>query len=41
MKRICVLILISITLLCAGCETFHGLGQDVENAGEWIQQKTD
>jgi predicted small secreted protein len=29
-----------VTLLL-GCHTAHGFGQDVENAGEKIQQKTE
>jgi len=39
MKKILVLLLVLITLIISGCETFHGLGKDVEKAGEWVQEK--
>ena len=39
MKVILVLILIASALFISGCETFHGFGKDVENAGEWVQEK--
>ena len=39
MKKILVLLLMLITLIICGCETFHGLGKDVEKAGEWVQEK--
>ncbi len=39
MKRILALLLIASVLFISGCETFHGLGKDIENAGEWLQQK--
>ncbi len=39
MKRILALLLIASVLFLSGCETFRGLGKDVENAGEWVQDK--
>ncbi len=39
MKRFLALLLIASVLFISGCETFHGLGKDVEKTGEWIQQK--
>lgn len=41
MKKSLALLLIIALLFIAGCETFHGLGKDVEKTGEWIQGKTD
>jgi len=35
-----VLIIIHLTAL-TGCHTFHGVGQDIESAGESIQKATD
>jgi len=39
MKKILVLLLVLTTLIISGCETFHGLGKDFENAGAWLQEK--
>ncbi len=39
MKRIFVLLLIATILCISGCETFRGLGKDVEKAGSWVQEK--
>lgn len=39
MKRILLLLLIASALLISGCQTFQGFGQDVEGAGEWVQEK--
>ena len=39
MKQILALLLIASVLVLSGCETFRGLGKDVENAGEWVQEK--
>jgi predicted small secreted protein len=39
MNRIFVLLLIASILVLSGCETFRGLGKDIRNAGEWIQDK--
>jgi len=39
MKRLLVLLLIALVLLISGCETFRGLGKDVQKAGEWVQDK--
>jgi len=35
-----VLFIISLTVLTA-CHTMHGVGQDIESAGESIQKATD
>ena len=39
MKKLLALLALSAILLLSGCETFHGLGRDVEKAGEWVQEK--
>ncbi len=41
MKKITILLLIAALFVMTGCETFHGLGKDVEKAGEWVQKKAD
>ncbi len=41
MKKMLLLLLVLVTLIISGCETFHGLGRDVEKAGGWIQEKAD
>lgn len=33
-----IVVLIVLCLLCAGCATFKGLGQDVQKAGEWVEE---
>lgn len=38
LNRLIVLCLISVLL--AGCNTIHGLGKDLEKAGEEIQKKS-
>lgn len=40
MKKTLILLLVLITLIISGCETFHGLGRDFEKAGAWLQQKS-
>ena len=39
MKPLLALLLMATVLLISGCETFHGLGRDVEKAGQWVQDK--
>ncbi len=39
MKRILTLLLIASLLFISGCETFRGLGKDLEKGGEWMQDK--
>ena len=39
MQRIFALLLIASVLFISGCETFRGLGKDVEKAGGWVQEK--
>jgi len=40
MKKALILLLVLITLIISGCETFHGLGKDFENVGTWLQRKS-
>ncbi|HTE13544.1 MAG TPA: entericidin A/B family lipoprotein [Burkholderiales bacterium] len=40
MKKVSM-ILIALAVLLAGCNTMHGVGKDVEKAGEAIQRKSD
>jgi predicted small secreted protein len=37
----CILIAIVGQIVFTGCRTAHGFGQDMENAGQSIQDKTD
>ncbi len=39
MKKMMILLLIAAIFVLSGCGTFHGLGKDVEKAGEWVQEK--
>ena len=41
-KRIVMLLVAAVTLVTAatGCRTAHGAGEDMERAGEKIQEKT-
>lgn len=39
MKKTLILLLVLVTLIISGCETFRGLGRDFEKAGGWIQEK--
>jgi predicted small secreted protein len=42
LKRIfAVLIMLGILGALAGCNTMHGLGQDIEKGGESLQKKAD
>jgi predicted small secreted protein len=36
----CLLLAIASTAVFSGCHTAHGFGEDMENAGEHIQDKT-
>jgi len=38
---LCLLIVIVSQMVFTGCHTAHGFGEDMENAGEHIQDKTD
>ena len=38
-KFFSLLILIALTFSLTACETMKGLGKDVEDAGEWVQEK--
>ena len=33
-----MLLLVTLSALCAGCNTVRGLGQDIEKGGEAIQR---
>ncbi len=38
MLRLCVSMLIAVVLVCTtGCETFKGVGRDVQKGGETIE----
>ena len=39
MTKMFILLLVVSLLALTGCETFRGLGKDVEKAGEWVQDK--
>jgi len=40
MKMILIALAIAImTFTLSACETMKGLGKDVEDAGEWVQEK--
>jgi len=39
MKKLLTLLFIISLFFISGCETFHGLGKDVEKAGTWVQEK--
>ena len=41
MNRIIALLLVASVLFFAGCQTFKGLGKDVQKAGEWVQEKAE
>lgn len=34
------LVLIALMMAVAGCNTIHGMGQDIEKAGEAVQKTT-
>jgi len=37
-KRLIALFLLGITLLAAGCNTAHGVGEDAEGVGRAVQR---
>ena len=39
MRRLLSFIVAGCLLLIAGCNTMHGLGQDIERGGEKLQDK--
>jgi len=40
MKKILIALALGIMLFSlSACETMKGLGKDVEDAGEWVQEK--
>ena len=40
MKKILIVVAFAIcTVSLTACETMKGLGRDVEDAGEWVQEK--
>ncbi|HXS67418.1 MAG TPA: entericidin A/B family lipoprotein [Candidatus Polarisedimenticolia bacterium] len=43
LKRTLILVLIALVgqIAFTGCRTAHGFGEDMENAGQSIQNKTD
>ena len=38
MKKLIALMSLAVVLVLAGCNTWHGFGQDLENAGEKIKK---
>ncbi|HXT11990.1 MAG TPA: entericidin A/B family lipoprotein [Candidatus Angelobacter sp.] len=36
---ICLLIVVAGQIILTGCNTVHGFGEDMENAGQTIQDK--
>jgi predicted small secreted protein len=40
MSRLMLLLLAAWVVALAGCNTIHGLGKDIEAAGEAIQKKS-
>ena len=38
MKKLITLMSLAAALILAGCNTWHGFGQDLEKAGEKIQK---
>jgi len=38
---LCILIAIVGQIVFTGCQTAHGFGEDMQNAGQSIQDKTD
>ncbi len=38
MKKLITFMLLAVVLVLAGCNTWHGFGQDLEKAGEKIQK---
>ena len=40
MKKIMIVLVMGMMVFTlSACETMKGLGKDVEDAGEWVQQK--
>lgn len=37
MNKLLTILLLSLCLLVAGCETFKGVGRDVQKAGNWVE----
>ena len=41
MKKLFIILAIgTMVFMLSGCETMKGLGRDVEDAGEWVQEKS-
>ena len=42
MKKILIILVMGIMVFTlSACETMKGLGKDVEDAGEWVQEKAE
>jgi predicted small secreted protein len=40
MKKFCLVLTLGLMVFTlSACETMKGLGKDVEDAGEWVQEK--
>jgi predicted small secreted protein len=38
MRHIIVPLILLVALICSGCQTFKGLGKDMQEAGDWVQR---
>jgi predicted small secreted protein len=41
MRQLITLLIILSFLFLTGCQTFKGLGKDVQKAGKWVEKKAD
>ena len=41
MNRSIALLIITSFLFLTGCQTFKGLGKDVQKAGKWVEKKAE
>lgn len=41
MKKFRLILCFSLTLICTGCSTIKGLGEDVSTLGRWITRGVD
>lgn len=40
-KYLCIVVAMAFALIATGCNTFKGMGKDIESAGEAIQKGAD
>jgi predicted small secreted protein len=41
MKSLLLLIALATSLILGACNTFHGMGRDLQAAGNWVQGHSD